>query len=230
MFSFFLRCYMPTKEKGMVSLNNETRIIPAMIAKTQTELTQNLNRVIEFVDWVQLDIMDNEFVPNTSLFFDFTLPSQACKYEAHLMVQHPQQWIENHIDKVDTILVHYESDFELETLISMVKEKKKKIGFVINPDTPVDVLFDVLDKIDQVLVMTVKPGFYGSKFIPEMAEKIKTLRERKPSLDIEVDGGITPDTIGLIREAGANLFVSGSYIVKASEPEQSINTLQKAIE
>ena len=207
----------------------QTQIIPAMIAKNQEELSKNINKVINHVEWIQLDIMDDQFVPNTSLFFDFKLPSQKCLYEAHLMVQHPEEWIEKHIQKVDTVLVHYESDFDMERIISQVKQQKKKIGFVINPETSVNVLFEMLDNIDQVLIMTVKPGFYGSKFLPEMAEKIRELRKRKPSLDIEVDGGITPETIGLVSEAGANLFVSGSFIVKADKPAQSIETLKEII-
>jgi ribulose-phosphate 3-epimerase len=210
-------------------MTNQKQIIPAMIAKNQQELSKNINKVIDFVEWIQLDIMDNQFVPNTSLFFDFKIPSQPCFYEAHLMVQHPQEWIEKHIDKVDTVLIHYESDFDLEQIISQVKQKNKKIGFVINPETPVTVLFEFLDEIDQVLIMTVKPGFYGSKFLPEMTEKIKELRKRKPSLDIEVDGGITSETIGLVHDAGANLFVSGSFIVKADDPAQSIETLKQII-
>jgi len=207
----------------------QTQIIPAMIAKNQEELSKNINKVINHVEWIQLDIMDNQFVPNTSLFFDFKLPNKKCLYEAHLMVQHPEEWIEKHIQKVDTVLVHYESDFDMEKIISQVKQQKKKIGFVINPETSVNVLFEMLDNIDQVLIMTVKPGFYGSTFLPEMAEKIRELRKRKPSLDIEVDGGITPETIGLVSEAGANLFVSGSFIVKADEPAQSIETLKEII-
>ncbi len=205
------------------------KIIPAMIAKNQEELSKNINKVINFVDCIQLDIMDDQFVPNTSLFFDFQLPNETCSYEAHLMVQHPEEWIEKHLEKIDTVLVHYESDFDMKKIISQVKQKNKKIGFVINPETPVNVLFEVLDEIDQVLIMTVKPGFYGSTFLPEMTEKIRELRKRKPSLDIEVDGGITPKSIGLVHDAGANLFVSGSFIVKADNPAESIETLKEII-
>lgn len=196
-----------------------------MIAKTQEELTNNIEKTISFVDRIQLDIMDNIFVPNTSLFFDFKLPDTPCHYEAHLMVQDPMSWIKNHIDKVQTILVHYESDFDMDEIISYVKDHNKNVGFVLNPETSIDVLHDVLDRIDQVLIMTVKPGFYGSPFIPEMTEKIKKLRTLMPDIDIEVDGGVTPDTISLVADAGANLFVSGSYIIKAENPSSSIETL-----
>jgi len=208
----------------------EKKIIPAIIAKTQEELTQNIMKVIEFSDRIQLDIMDHEFVENTSLFFDFSLPKIPCHYEAHLMVKNPKEWIEQNINKVDTILIHYESDGDFQEIISYVKQKQKKVGFVVNPETPIAALENIVDQIDQVLIMTVNPGFYGSPFLPEMTEKIKTLRRMKPSLNIEVDGGITPDTIGLVNSAGANLFVSGSYIVKADKPDISIKALQELVE
>jgi len=207
----------------------EKKIIPAIIAKTQEELTQNIMKVIEFSNRIQLDIMDNEFVENTSLFFDFSLPKNPCHYEAHLMVKYPKEWIEQNIDKVDTILIHYESEVDFDEIISFVKQRQKKVGFVVNPKTPISVLTNMLDEIDQVLIMTVNPGFYGSPFLPEMTEKIKTLRRMKPTLNIEVDGGITPDTIGQVYSAGANLFVSGSYIVKADKPDISIKTLQDLV-
>ena len=85
------------------------------------------------------------------------------------------------------------------------------------------------DSVDYVLLMTVNPGFYGSPFLPEMTEKIRTIHKMLPTLPIEVDGGITPKTIELVNNAGASLFVSGSYIVKANNPDQSINTLKELV-
>ncbi len=205
-------------------------IIPALIAKNQDELNDRLDKVKSYVDWVQLDVMDNIFVPNTSLFFDFQVPSDvSCKYEAHLMVSDPDSWIKNHGEKVDTILVHYESTQELLKTISIIKQKKKRAGVVLNPETPISVLFDMLDQIDQVLIMTVNPGFYGSPFLPEMMNKIIELRQMKPDLDIEVDGGVTDETIELVNKAGANLFVSGSYIIKAENIKQAMETLKSVI-
>jgi len=205
-------------------------VIPAVIAKNQQELDATLDKVTSYVDWVQLDFMDNKFVPNTSLFFDFTLPKTSCKFEAHLMVSDPLTWIHNHGEKVDAILVHYESVQELEPVLQAIRQKKKRAGVVLNPETPLSVLFDYLDQLDQVLIMTVTPGFYGSPFLPEMMNKIVELRHMKPSLDIEVDGGVTGDTIGLVNKAGANLFVSGSYIVKAENVQQAIQTLENIIQ
>jgi ribulose-phosphate 3-epimerase len=111
-----------------------------------------------------------------------------------------------------------------------VKSKNKRVGFVLNPETPVQKIEKYLAEIDQVLIMTVNPGFYGSPFLPEMLDKISELRKMKPDLDIEVDGGITPKTIRNVYEAGANMFVSGSYIVKSENVKESINNLKRMIE
>jgi ribulose-phosphate 3-epimerase len=210
-------------------MNIHKKIIPAIIAKKQEELDELLSKVINVVEIAQLDIMDNEFVPNTSLFFDFRLPKTSCIFEAHLMIANPKKWIEDNWQKVDTILVHYESCDDPKDIISLVKNKGKKIGFVLNPETPIERLAEFIGDIDQVLVMTVNPGFYGSPFLPEMLDKITELRNMKPDLDIEVDGGVTDKTISLVDKAGANLFVSGSYIMKADNVEDSINDLKKQL-
>lgn len=207
----------------------DKKIIPAIIAKDQKELNEKILRVINYVDVVQLDVMDNKFVPNTSLFFDFHIKKANCQYEAHLMVEEPQEWLYKNIEKVDTVLVHFESKYDPETIIDNVKTHGKRFGFVLNPETSIKKIERFIDDIDQVLVMTVKPGFYGSPFLPDMVEKITRLRELKPGLDIEVDGGITDKTIGLVDRAGANMFVSGSYIVKSDNVEQSVNTLKKIV-
>jgi ribulose-phosphate 3-epimerase len=198
------------------------KIIPAIIAKNQDELNNHLNKVLSYFDLVQLDVMDGEFVPNTSLFFDFNLPESDCKYEAHLMIKNPSKWIDENIHKVDMILVHFESDFNPDEIIEKVKKSSKKIGFVLNPETKISEISSYLDDIDQVLIMTVEPGFYGSPFLPGMVLKINELRTLKPDLNIEVDGGITPDTIASVDNAGANMFVSGSYLVKADSVENAI--------
>jgi len=111
-----------------------------------------------------------------------------------------------------------------------VKNIGRKIGFVINPETPVTSLFPYLRDLDQILIMTVKPGFYGSPFLPEMLSKITLLHTKEPTLNIEVDGGITDKTISLVNSAGANMFVSGSYIVKADDVPAAIETLKKLVE
>ena len=210
-------------------MNKKKEIIPAIIAKTQNELDILVDKLGDLVEIAQLDIMDNRFVPNTSLFFNFTLPKSSLKYEAHLMIENPEVWIEKNYQKVDTILIHYESCNNPKKIIDDVKSRNKRVGFVLNPETSIKKIIDFIDDIDQVLIMTVNPGFYGSHFLPETLDKIKELRDKKPNLDIEVDGGITDKTIGLVNNAGANMFVSGSYIMKSDNVSGSIDTLKKLI-
>jgi len=210
-------------------MSNKKEIIPAIIAKTQDELDNLIDKLGVLVETAQLDIMDNRFVPNISLFFNFKLPKSSLKFEAHLMIEDPEIWIEKNYQKVDTILIHYESCNNPKKIIDEVKKRKKRVGFVLNPETPIKNILGFIDDIDQVLIMTVNPGFYGSPFLPEMLDKIRELRDIKPNIDIEVDGGITDKTIDLVNKAGANMFVSGSYIMKSDNVRKSIYNLKKII-
>ena len=210
-------------------MNREEIIIPAIIAKTQNELEEKIFKVKDFVEIIQLDLMDGKFVPNNSIDFDFKLPETNCHFEAHLMIKNPEKWIEKNHMKVDTILAHYESSDDPALIINLVKSKNKRVGFVLNPETPIQKIEKYLDELDQVLIMTVNPGFYGSPFLPEMLDKISALRKMEPDLDIEVDGGITPDTIQDVYKAGANMFVSGSYIIKSPNIKEAIDRIKNML-
>jgi ribulose-phosphate 3-epimerase len=211
-------------------MKHRKMIIPAIIARTQKELDEHLSNVEGYSELVQLDIMDGTFVPNNSLYFDFDVSGRNIHFEAHLMITNLMEWIEKNGWKVDTIIVHFESCEEPLDIIRFVKEKGKKIGFAIIPETAIHNVKPYLDDIDQLLIMTVNPGFYGSKFLPETLSKIREVRKIKPNLDIEVDGGVTPESIKLINDAGANMFVSGSYILKSDGVKEAINSLKKLIQ
>lgn len=201
-------------------------IIPALITNSQKELDDMIGKVKKYVDRVQLDLMDGKFVPAISLMFDLKLKKKV-KYEAHLMIENSEEWIKKNIKKADIFLPHFETVKNPNDIIIFVKKKNKKIGFAVNPKTPISAIAPYLDVLDMVLIMTVDPGFYGSKFIPGTLPKIKQLRLLKPNLDIEVDGGIAPGTIKLVKEAGANIFVSGSFIMKSDNPKQAIDKLKE---
>lgn len=203
----------------------KNEIIPAIIAESQEELDKRINKVKDHFSILQLDIMDGNFVPTHSLDFDFKLPETTCLYEAHMMINNPQEWIEKHFKIVDLFLVHIESCKEPEEIIELVKTKGKKIGFVLNPGTPVEKIKPYLEQIGQVLIMTVNPGYYGSSFLPETLDKVKEIRALSPNLNIEVDGGIDIKTIKQAHEAGANLFVSGSYLQKSEDLDEAIKAL-----
>ncbi|MFC1741118.1 ribulose-phosphate 3-epimerase [Nanoarchaeota archaeon] len=206
----------------------EKRIVPSLIAASQEELDKLMDNVKDATDLFQLDIMDGVFVKNHSLDFDFRLPE--ANYEAHLMVSNPKNWIELKADKADTILAHIEACNDPAEIIEMVRQKGRRVGFALNPETPVELIRPYLDRIDQVLVMTVNPGTYGAEFLPETLDKVRELRKLAPGIDIEVDGSINKDTIKLAADAGANLFVSGSFIIKADDPKSAIAELKKEVE
>ncbi len=204
-------------------------IIPAIIAKNEEELKTRILKVKDYVELIQLDFMDGRFVPNESINFDFKVPETNCKFEAHLMIENPDLWIEKNHKKVDTVLVHFESLKDPKKTIDLIKKYDKKAGFVLNPETEIDEIKDYIEDLGQILIMTVKPGFYGSKFLPEMEEKIKKLRKIAPDIDIEVDGGISDKTIEIVNKAGANMFVSGSYIVKYDDVKKRVDTLKNLV-
>lgn len=201
------------------------RIIPAAIARSQEELDKIFQKISGHSEMVQLDIMDGEFVPNHSLDFDFRLPQKRYRYEAHLMVEDPDAWIESSGNKADTIIAHFEAAATSPKTIQAIKQLGKKAALALNPETEIDHILSYLEVIDQVLIMTVHPGSYGSPFLPEVMGKIKKLRQMRPEMDIEVDGGIKPDTIELVDEAGANFFVSGSYLINSNNIQESIGLL-----
>jgi len=205
-------------------------IIPAVIAKAQEELNSILDKISDQASLLQLDIMDGRFVPNQSLDFDFVLPERKYHFEAHLMIENPERWVEQNWKKVETIIAHFEAVKDKAEIIESVKKKGKRFAFALNPETDIEQIKDYLMDIDQVLIMTVHPGFYGSKFLPETMGKIKRLRELRADLDIEVDGGIKPDTIGQANEAGANMFVSGSYLIRSDDIQVRIQTLKGKVE
>jgi ribulose-phosphate 3-epimerase len=205
-------------------------VVPAVIAKNQEELEGIFEKISSHADLVQLDVMDGRFVPNHSLDFDFRLPQGKYTYEAHLMVDDPDIWIATHGTRMDTIIAHFESPTTSLDTIRSIRDLGKRAALALNPETEIEQISEYLDDLDQVLVMTVNPGFYGSPFLPEVMTKITKLRQIKPALDIEVDGGIKPETIAMVDRAGANLFVSGSYLVKSDNMQERIQVLQTKIQ
>ena len=210
----------------------EIRIIPAIIAKSKEEAEDKINKVREHAKYIQLDVMDGVFVNNTSLNFNFTLPQRNI-FEAHLMVANPLAWIKENAEKrIETLIFHFEACENLrhvKKIIDEIKHQGKKAGIAIKPETKADEILPIIDEFDLVLVLTVNPGFYGGRFIPEALEKIKKIRKEKPEINIEVDGSINDRTIKEAYRAGANFFVSGSFIVNSENPENAIKKLREAI-
>ncbi|MEK6898183.1 MAG: ribulose-phosphate 3-epimerase [Nanoarchaeota archaeon] len=207
------------------------KIIPSLIAKSQRELNQRFAKVGKHFGVFQLDIMDGRFVKNKSFMFNFKLPKNK-KYEAHLMIENPLKWIEKNWKKADVIIFHIEScksHEEVAEILEFLKSKKKKIGIAINPETNAREILQYKDAVNKILVLTVHPGKYGSRFIPQTLKKIKEIRKMKRKIAIEVDGGINEETIRYATNAGADFFVVGSYLQKSKNPEGTANEMARII-
>ena len=203
-------------------------IVPAIIAGTQDELDLMLGMVHGKAERVMLDFMDGVFVPSKSLAFDIVLP-KGIDYEAHLMVHNPLDLINKLSDIVKIVQLQVESLKNIENAINGAKNLGFDVYLVLNPDTPIKTVQSHLDSIDGVLVMTVQPGQYGSKFLPTTLDKVKELREMNADITIEVDGGMNPDTARLAKKVGANIFASGSYIMNSGDIGAAIKRLQEAV-
>lgn len=210
-------------------MSKEKKIVASIIANSQKEFEERFEKVKNVVDVVQLDIMDGKFVESKSLMFNFILPKNNNKIEAHLMIEDPEDWINEIGDRVNTIIFHYESVKNPEKIITLIRKKGKKVGLAISPTTKVFEIKKYLEVIDQVLVFTAnKMGSYGARFSEESLSKVNILSKIK-ELDIEVDGGINLNTLNLAYKKGANMFVCGSVLQKSLDIDETIEQLQKEI-
>jgi ribulose-phosphate 3-epimerase len=185
-----------------------------------------------------MDLMDGHMVPNLSfgppVIASLRKAVPGAVIDCHLMVTEPAKWVIPLKEAGATSLTfHLESELpenDAAVMIKQIRDAGMKVGIVIKPGTPVEKLYPYVDDIDLVLIMTVEPGFSGQKFMPEMMPKVRALREKYPKLDIQVDGGLSPDTIEAAAEAGANVIVAASAIFGAADRKDVIDTLRAGVE
>lgn len=203
-------------------------IFPSIMSKNQKELDADLNHLKNTVKVLHLDIVDGKFAPNHSLDFDFKL-DHTFKYQAHLMVKHPEHWIKKHWKRVELFIPQFEELKDPLRFVHWMNQTDRKVAFAIKPETKVARIRSYLKETDLVLVLTVRPGFYGSKFIPDCLTKIKEIKKIHPKIKVLVDGGMNPETIKSARKSGADYFVSGSYTTRSNNPKKAIKNLVMAI-
>ncbi len=212
-------------------------IHPSIIAKNQKELAgkyAQLQRIAKgIVQTLHLDVVDGRFAPNKSLQFKFKL-SPEFRYDAHLMVKDPELWIKRQLRSsqhqlFNLFIPHFEAIYFHSRYILWMKQLKKPVAFAILPETNVTHLQEHLPYIDYVLVLTVHPGFYGSKYMRSELLKIKPIKKVNSKVKVIVDGGMNPKTIKEAKQAGADLFVSGSYITNNHSAKEAIEKMRTAL-
>lgn len=207
-------------------------IIPTILVKSFEEAKKRIRKVENYVNWVQLDIMDGVFVNNKTWPYtegkisDLRKLKTKARLEVHLMIEKPEQKIDDWLKVVDRIIVHCEATENIKEIIEKVYNKGKQIGLAINLETSIEVVKPFLNDLDLILLMTVNPGWGGQEFKPEVLEKIKSLREIWPDSNIEVDGGINPETSKKTINAGANLICAGTYIFRSKDIKRAIEELK----
>ena len=207
------------------------KIAPSILSADFSKLGEEIKDVERGgADWIHIDVMDGHFVPNITigpLIVEAVRPITKLTLDVHLMIENPDQYIEAFAKAgADYITVHAEACTHLHRTIQLIKSYGVKAGVVLNPATPPSVLDYVLEDLDLVLLMTVNPGFGGQAFIPSVLDKIETVRnmidEKGLSVDIEIDGGVNPETARLCVERGATVLVAGSAIYNKEDRKQAI--------
>ncbi|MED3624271.1 ribulose-phosphate 3-epimerase [Neobacillus thermocopriae] len=211
------------------------KIAPSILSADFSKLGEEILAVEKAgADYIHVDVMDGHFVPNITigpLIVESIRPITKLPLDVHLMIENPDQYIEAFAKAgADYITVHVEACRHLHRTIQIIKSFGVKAGVVLNPATPVESIQHIIGEVDMVLLMTVNPGFGGQKFIPEVLPKIKKVKELAESkgitIEIEVDGGVNPETAKQCIEAGATVLVAGSAIYNQEDYHKAISLIR----
>ena len=207
-------------------------ILPSLLAADFGRLADEILRAeASGADALHLDIMDPHFVPNLSFGPDVVALARKVAPDfyrnVHLMMSRPDLYLDAFAKAgAQTLQIHVEADCDLHRELKRIRALGMKSAIVLNPETPVEILAPYLDEVEEVLVMTVHPGYGGQKFIAECLPKVSWVRSRRPDLDIMVDGGVNAETAVAAAKAGANQLVAGSYLFKQADMRSAVTEMR----
>jgi len=214
-------------------MSNNVKIAPSILSANFSILGEEIKKLDESgCDYIHIDVMDGHFVPNLTIGPDVirSIRNYSNKtFDVHLMIDPVKKYLKDFIDAgADIVTIHQEISENVDTCIDYIKSRQKKVGICIKPKTMPESIKNFIDKIDLILIMTVEPGFGGQKFMSDQIEKIVKIKELVGDrvIDIEVDGGINLENVRDVKDAGANVIVSGSTIFKNNDYKTIINELR----
>jgi ribulose-phosphate 3-epimerase len=213
-------------------------IAPSILAADFSRLADEARAVEGAADWLHVDVMDNHFVPNLTIGLPVVqslLPATSLPFDVHLMIADPRRWAPGYADAgAYNVTFHAEACDNPVALAKELRSAGAKAGLAIDRDTPVEDYLELLPSFDTLLIMTIKAGFGGQRFIPEMLDKVRAARRHVAAghleLRIEVDGGIAADTMEQAAEAGADAFVAGTAVYGADDPAEAVRKLRRSAE
>ena len=212
------------------------KLAPSILSADFARLLEDVKKVEDAgCEYLHIDVMDGHFVPNITIgpgVIKSLRKNVNMVFDAHLMIENPDNYIKEFVDAgCDMIVVHQEACKHLHRTIQNIKSFGIKAGVALNPATPIETIKHVLEDVDMVLIMTVNPGFGGQSFIEGMIPKIKELKEiidsKNLDIDIQVDGGIKPDNVAKVVDAGANIIVAGSAIFNSDNIYETVKLFRK---
>ena len=213
-------------------------IAPSILAADFAHLGDEVRAIEGAADWVHVDVMDNHFVPNLTIGLPVVQSlrkSTVIPFDVHLMISDPERWAPGYAEAgAYNVTFHAEACEDPVKLAKTLRAAGSRAGLAIDRDTPVEPYLELLPYLDTLLIMTIKAGFGGQRFMPEMLEKVRAVRRRVSAkglqVRVEVDGGIAADTIEQAAEAGADAFVAGTAVYGAADPAEAVRKLRALAE
>lgn len=203
------------------------QVVPAILTDDPDALETMVRQTESFTTYAQFDIMDGQFVPSRSITHEHLAAlSIKLNWEAHLMVEHPESYLEGFKKAgAQRVVFHYEATPSPREVISRARKLGLEVGLAVNPETRVSTILPLVTEVDSILFLTVNPGFYGSQFIPEVLKKVTELRSAQPEIEIGIDGGIKESNIAQVAQVGVDVIYVGSAIFLQPQPGESFRHL-----